>query len=101
MIIYEVNLFVKHAVAEDFRIWLTDHIEEMVGLPWFESAAAYESDATSDTETAFVAQYVLADEQALQRYFETDAPRMRQDGPSRFGADMRATRRVLKRVAAA
>ena len=38
MIVYEVNLFVREAIAADFRVWRDAHVREIVALPGFRGA---------------------------------------------------------------
>lgn len=92
-VIYEVTLEVRPDIATRFARWLDEHVREMVSLPGFVGAQTY---TVTDTEhPTFCVQYQLIDRSALDAYFKTDAERMRADGVKRFGANMKATRRIL------
>lgn len=101
MIVYEVNLFVRRAIAVEYRAWLDAHVREMVALPGFAGAEVFErlEPAPADGEVALCTQYRLHDAAALAAYLREHAPRLRADGVARFGDGFRAERRVLERVA--
>ena len=99
MIIYEVNLVVKHKVAEAYAAWLPGHIREVLALPGFESAE-WLSDADfheeSGADPRWTIQYRLGSHDDFLRYAENDAERMRAEGIERFGKNFEATRRILR-----
>ena len=99
-VIYEVNLSVKKEIANEYRTWLGDQVQEMLALPGFTGARILEimEDACS-TETTFCTQYELVDQSALDDYMRVHAGRMRADGVSRFGDRFTASRRVLRDLA--
>ena len=41
-LIYEVNLSVERAIADDFRAWLIEHVQDMLELPGFTDARILE-----------------------------------------------------------
>ena len=94
--IYEVNLFVRREIEEDYRAWLEMHIAEILALPGFVDAQSFDvhQDEAGD-EVAICVQYRLQSMAALENYFEQHAPRLRADGVARFGDRFRARRRVL------
>lgn len=99
MIIYEVNLTVDHAIADEYAAWLSEHIREMLALPGFASAewlsdVDYHEEDGADPR--WTIQYRLCSHDDLTRYFETHAERMRADGLERFGTGFKATRRILR-----
>lgn len=102
MIIYEVNLDVEAAIAEEYRAWLAEHIAHMLELPGFTGAASFEvtDPAPAPDRIVFCVQYHMRDQAALDAYLRDHATRMRADGATRFGERFRASRRVLKTVAA-
>lgn len=97
-LIYEVNLSVDTEIADEYRLWLMAHVQEMLALPGFTAARILETvDATTDTdEIALCTQYELVDQQALDDYLRLHAARMRAQGVARFGDRFRASRRVLR-----
>ncbi|HVK86944.1 MAG TPA: DUF4286 family protein [Kofleriaceae bacterium] len=96
-VIYEVNVDVDAAIAEDYRAWLGPHVAELLTLPGFVDAACFDvvDPAPADGRVAMCVQYRLRDRAALDGYLRDHAPRMRADGVARFGDRFRATRRVL------
>ncbi len=100
-LIYEVNLSVERAIADDFRAWLVDHVQDMLELPGFTDARILEVlDAEDAERVMFRTQYTLPDQAALDTYLREHAPRMRAAGVTRFGDRFRATRRVLRDLGA-
>ena len=97
MIVYEVNLFVRHGIEREFRAWLDAHVREILALPGFEGARLFEAREpnTSGDELALSIHYRLRDDSALADYLALHAPRLRADGVARFGDNFRANRRVL------
>lgn len=96
--IYEVNLWVDAAIADDYRAWLARHVDEMLALPGFVEARVFEvlEPAPEQGEVALCVQYRLRDAQALDEYLQHHAAAMRNDGLARFGGRFRASRRVLR-----
>lgn len=95
--IYEVNLQVNPARADEYRTWLRAHVAEILTLPGFVGAQCFAVDepAAADGWLSLCVQYRLVDAAALQTYLEQHAPRLRADGLARFGGDFRAQRRVM------
>ena len=98
MIVYEVNLFVRKAIAAEYRVWLDAHVQEILALPGFLGAEVFErrEPAPSEGELVLCTQYRLRDAAALDDYLREHAPRLRADGLARFGDGFRAERRVLE-----
>lgn len=98
-VIYEVNLEVEEAVSEAFAAWLGHHIEEMLALEGFEGARWWARDPAMEPQhqgkALWTVHYQLRDMQAMQRYLQEHAPRMRSDGLARFQGQFTASRRVL------
>lgn len=96
MVVYEVNLRVAPDVFAAYRLWLADHIAQILALDGFVAATVFTDDAPDpDGWSRLVVHYTLEDRAALDRYLEHDAPRMRADGVARFGDRFAATRRIL------
>lgn len=90
-VIYEVSAAVPPVRKREFEDWLRGHIPEVLAVPGFKRASLWE--VQGDTPS-WVVQYEVESRQALQRYLDEDAERMRQDGLRRFGEDLLATRRI-------
>jgi Domain of unknown function (DUF4286) len=96
-VIYEVNIEVDAAAHEAYRIWLRDHIAEILALPGFTGAKVFEvlEPLPSAGRVGLCVQYALQDRASLDDYLRDHAPRLRADGAARFGDRFHATRRVL------
>lgn len=94
MVVYEVNLHVDNAVAEDFAAWLRGHIPEILANDGFERAVWYYRDPGGDRQH-WTVHYRVRDWKSLNYYFEHRAAAARQDAVERFGAAFEADRRVL------
>ena len=96
-LIYEVNLSVEHAIADDFRAWLIAHVQDMLELPGFTDARILEVlDIEDAGRVVFRTHYTLPDQAALDTYLREHAARMRAAGVVRFGDRFSASRHVLR-----
>ncbi len=96
-IVYEVNLDVESAIAAAYCDWLHAHIGQMTQLPGFTGATmfALSSEDLDADRVGWCVQYRLRDRLALDAYLREHAPRMRDEGVTRFGDRFRATRRIM------
>mgnify|MGYP005860801685 CR=1 FL=1 len=103
MIVYEVNIRIERAIAEDYRAWLADHVRELLTLPGFLSAEVFECAPDGDDagHESLVVCYRLESQAALSSYLSEHAPAMRAKGDARFDDRMHITRRVLAPLVAA
>ena len=102
MVVYEVNLEFDVAIAAAYREWLGAHIQELLALPGFLSASVHEVVEPLPTagRQGLCVRYVVSDLAALETYQREHAPRLRQEGLSRFGEEgVRYRRRVLRDTA--
>lgn len=97
-VIYEVNIEVDASAHEEYRVWLRDHVAEILALPGFTGAKVFEvlEPPPSAGRVGLCVQYSLRDQAALDDYLRDHAPRLRADGLARFGDRFQATRRVLR-----
>jgi len=96
-VVYEVNLDLERAIADDFRAWLQLHVAQMLALPGFVSAQVFDVlEPAAEGRVAYCVHYRLRDAAALADYLRDHAARMRQEGSARFGERFRASRRVLR-----
>jgi Domain of unknown function (DUF4286) len=97
-VIYEVNIEVDAAAHDEYRVWLRDHIAEILALPGFAGAKLFEvqEPPPSAGRVGLCVQYALKDRASLDEYLRDHAPRLRADGVARFGDRFQATRRVLR-----
>jgi quinol monooxygenase YgiN len=97
-IVYEVNVDVEAARADEFEAWLHPHVDEMLKFDGFDRATVHarESlDEGSGERHGFTVHYAVRDRQALDAYFRDHAAAMRGDGATRFGDSFRAWRNIL------
>lgn len=97
MIVYEVNIKVREAVADDYRAWLGDHVRELLTLPGFVSAEVMivEPEQADGQHQEIVVHYRLESHHALTRYLAEHAPRMRAKAHAHFDGQFQIHRRVL------
>ena len=97
-VVYEVNLDIDAAIANDYRAWLDGHVREILALPGFTGAQVCEvlDPPAGDGRVALSVQYRLVDADALDAYLREHAPRLRGDGMARFGGRFTATRRIMR-----
>ena len=91
MLIYEVNLTIDLAIIEDFKVWLKEHMQEVVKLGGFEKAQLF----SRENDCELTVHYHVKDRATLDAYLKNHAPRLREEGLKRFPNQFSATRRVL------
>jgi hypothetical protein len=103
-VVYEVNLVIDKDINADFCAWLPGHVGELLKCPgfvdarWFSRSPEDEGQPKDDSKVLHTVHYYLQDRASLDNYLKEHAPRLRQDGVTRFGAKMSATRRVLNQI---
>jgi hypothetical protein len=95
MLIYEVNLDVDAAVAEDFRKWLYHHMPEVVRLGGFLGSQLYLVEKTPQI-VKWSSHYHVSTQEVLDNYLAKHAPALRADGINKFGETFKASRRILQ-----
>jgi len=97
MIVYEVNIKVQLAVADEYREWLGDHVRELLTLAGFVSAEVLIAESSADNVGVeeIVVVYRLESHHALLRYIAEHAPAMRARAEQRFAGKFHINRRVL------
>jgi hypothetical protein len=97
-VIYEVNIEVDAAAHDDYRVWLRDHIAEILALPGFTGAKIFEvqEPPPSAGRIGLCVQYALEGGAPLDNYLRDHAPRLRADAVARFGDRFQATRRIMR-----
>lgn len=98
MIIYEVNLAFEKTISEDFRLWLNEHIAQMLQFSGFIQANLLQSESDDSDQEKLTVHYYLTDREALENYLVNFAPKMRQQGIERFKDKFSAQRRILQIV---
>ena len=99
MVTYEVNLHVEKEIAEQFKQWLTEHIEHILNYQGFIQATISEFNTLPDLEIddieCLTVSYQVDSMENLQHYLDNHAKLMRDDGIKHFGERFQAARRIL------
>lgn len=98
MIIYNVTINIDKSVHTQWVAWMKQkHIQEVLNTGKFISArwVKVAVDQTTEGET-YAVQYLALNRQMLERYYQEDAPRLRQEGIQLFGDKMLAFRTELE-----
>ncbi|HEX6614463.1 MAG TPA: DUF4286 family protein [Rhodanobacteraceae bacterium] len=98
MIVYEVELDVDAALADEYLPWLRAHVQQMLSLPGFEGAEVFErlEPVPEPGRVGYCVHYRLRDRSDFDAYLRDHAPRMREQGLRAFGERVRASRGLLQ-----
>lgn len=101
MIIYNVTTNIHESVHDQWMIWMQHkHIPEMLALGKFISArmarVLIEEEMGGVT---YSVQYTTDSKETLERYYQEDAPKLRQEGEKLFGDKMLTFRTELQVIA--
>lgn len=100
MILYNVTLNIDDSIHQQWLEWMRDiHIPDVLATGKFSSARLVK--VVVDEEMGgqtYAVQYTAPDRATLERYYEEDAPRLREDGLRLFGDKMLAFRTELELV---
>merc|ERR1712062_453449 len=98
-VIYEVNLEIQREYAEEYMNWLRPHIMEMLALEGFISCSISDYERVKDHNdpdiVTKVVTYRIRSREALQKYFDYGATKMRSKGTNKFTGKFKAWRRVI------
>ncbi len=97
MLVYEVNITVRNAIADEYRGWLGEHVRELLTLPGFVSAEVFvvEPEQEDSEHQRLVVAYRLDSHNSLTRYLREFAPAMRAKALEKFKGQFQIERRVL------
>ena len=100
MILYNVTINIDDSVREEWLKWMTEkHIPEMLETGKFTEAKIVKVLIVEEMGgTTYSIQYHTESKEMLERYYEEDAPRMRQEGIQLFGDKMVAFRTELELI---
>ncbi len=100
MILYNVTINIDDSVREEWLKWMTEkHIPEMLKTGKFTEAKIVKVLIVEEMGgTTYSVQYLTKNKEMLERYYEEDAPRMRQEGMQLFGDKMVAFRTELELI---
>ena len=97
MYIYNVTINIDESIREDWLNWIKPHIKEVLNTGRFVSAKLTQVLVEEEMGgLTFAVQYTAATRADLDKYYEVDAPKLRNDGLQHFGDKMLAFRTELK-----
>lgn len=96
MILYNVTINIDQSVHDKWMRWMqTKHINDVLATGKFTSARMIKVLVEEEGSVTYSIQYTTESKEMLDRYYEEDAPRLRQEGLSLFGDKMLSFRTEL------
>ena len=98
MILYNVTINIHESVHDQWMQWMQEkHINDVLATGKFSSARMVKVLIEEEMGgTTYSLQYTTDSKTTLQRYYEEDAPRLREEGLRLFGDKMLAFRTELE-----
>ncbi|MGS2762472.1 DUF4286 family protein [Sinomicrobium sp. M5D2P9] len=86
MYIYNVTINIDEAVHDEWLVWMRDtHIPDMLATGKFKNARMLKVLVAEEMGgVTYSVQYITDSKATLEKYYEEDAPRLREDGQKRF-----------------
>lgn len=92
MIVYEITAKVRPDLIEEYEQYMRDiHIKDLIETGYFENA-----EFALISEGNYRARYITKDRGTLDKYFETDAERLREDFIEHFPEGIEVSREILE-----
>jgi Domain of unknown function (DUF4286) len=100
MIIYNVTINIHESVHDQWMQWMQEkHINDVLATGKFSSARMVKVLIEEEMGgTTYSLQFTTDSKETLQRYYEEDAPRLREEGLRLFGDKMLAFRTELELI---
>jgi phosphoribosylamine-glycine ligase len=100
MIIYNVTINIHESVHDQWMQWMQEkHIKDVLATGKFTSARMVKVLIEEEMGgTTYSIQYTTDSRETLQRYYEEDAPRLRDEGLALFADKMLAFRTELELI---
>ena len=100
MILYNVTINIHESVHDQWMQWMQEkHIGEVLATGKFSAARMVKVLVEEDMGgTTYSIQYTTDSKETLQRYYDEDAPRLREEGLQLFGDKMLAFRTELELI---
>jgi phosphoribosylamine-glycine ligase len=100
MIFYNVTINIDESVHNQWMKWMQEkHIQDVLATGKFSGARMVKVLVEEDMGgTTYSIQYTTDSKETLQRYYDEDAPRLREEGLKLFGDKMLAFRTELELI---
>ena len=100
MILYNVTINIHESVHDQWMDWMQNkHIQEVLATGKFSSARMVKVLVEEEMGgTTYSIQYSTDSKETLQKYYDEDAPRLREEGNQLFGDKMLAFRTELELI---
>jgi len=100
MIIYNVTINIHESVHDQWLQWMQEkHIQDVLATGKFSSARMVKVLVEEEMGgVTYSIQYTTDSKETLQKYYEEDAPRLREEGLGLFGDKMLAFRTELELI---
>jgi hypothetical protein len=100
MIIYNVTTNIHESVHDQWMKWMQEkHIKDVLATGKFTSARMVKVLIEEEMGgVTYSIQYITENKETLQRYYDEDAPRLREEALSLFGDKMLAFRTELELI---
>ena len=100
MILYNVTINIHESVHDQWMKWMQEkHIADVLATGKFSAARMVKVLVEEDMGgTTYSIQYTTDSKETLQRYYDEDAPRLREEGLQLFGDKMLAFRTELELI---
>ena len=97
MILYNVTINIDLSVHDQWMKWMqTKHINDVLATGKFTSARMVKVLVEEQGSVTYSIQYTTESKEKLERYYQEDAPRLRQEGLALFADKMLAFRTELQ-----
>lgn len=97
MILYNVTINIDLSVHDQWMKWMqTKHINDVLATGKFTSARMVKVLVEEEGSVTYSIQYTTESKEKLERYYQEDAPRLRQEGIALFADKMLAFRTELQ-----
>jgi hypothetical protein len=97
MILYNVTINIDLSVHDQWMKWMqTKHINDVLATGKFTSARMVKVLVEDEGSVTYSIQYTTESKEKLERYYQEDAPRLRQEGLALFADKMLAFRTELQ-----
>ena len=100
MILYNVTINIHESVHDQWMRWMQEkHINDVLATGKFSSARMVKVLIEEEMGgTTYSIQYTTDSKETLQKYYDEDAPRLREEGHRLFGDKMLAFRTELELI---